>query len=186
MTAQKVIQHTIANPMIETIVSTQEQANVIQVRRVASEAVVCCYYHPVFIEQAKALQGRWEPSTLSWHFTSKLMESLSELLWGLFHVDGLTPYPVCQLRVYEFSQQSFQEACMLFGRPVARAYGRDSGAYLQPDIYKFGGSVRSGGSSKNWRTIIDKATFEIHKYPTAALVREDVQTARAEGWLTIN
>lgn len=165
--------------------SESEFAHVIQLKIIGSKAVVWGYYNPLFVEQAKSLKGEWNQTTQCWYFTDKLFAHLAELLLSQFHVDGKAPYPVCRLHVKQYSAQSYKEACMLFDRPIFRSYGRDSPILIQPDIYKLSGSFRTGGSHKNWRTIIEDACFEIHKFPTASLEREDVKAALLAGWVEL-
>lgn len=44
----------------------------------------------------------------------------------------------------------------LFGRTIAYAFGRDSGAKLGDKVTCLDGEYSSGGSMKNWKTIIDE------------------------------
>lgn len=126
-----------------------ELAEEIKLRLVEEHAVVWSYYYPEFVKQAKSLQGEWNSKSESWQFNDKLFGHLSQLINGIYHVNGLKPYTVCRLRVMEFSAKSYQDACMLFDRPIAKAYDCDSGAKPQKDIYKLSGVFRSGGSQKN-------------------------------------
>ncbi|GAB4047665.1 hypothetical protein [Spirosoma litoris] len=157
----------------------------IRIKRHQDNVFVWSYYHPVFLEDAKSLQGEWRSEYQCWQFNSSVVSYLPSLLDGLFHVNGLTKYPVCRLRINSYSTISSQDACILFNRPVARAFSRDSGALIQPDIYKLNGVFRSGGSKKNWRTILEEASFEIHHFPLAALNREDVLMAVKQGWVDV-
>jgi hypothetical protein len=54
------------------------------------------------------------------------------------------------------------------GREVARAFGRDSGAKLGPDVVVRAGGFHSGGSRKNWRiTVKDGTSFDLLRLPVA-------------------
>lgn len=50
------------------------------------------------------------------------------------------------------------------GRTIARAWGRDSGAKLGDGVVKLQGRVGSGGSMKNWETVVD-ADVVLHDCP---------------------
>jgi hypothetical protein len=63
----------------------------------------------------------------------------------------------------------------LFGRQVARAFGRDSGARLGDGIVLKRGSVNSSGSMKNWKTkITDGTIFIMTDVPKAAVENNGV------------
>jgi hypothetical protein len=52
-----------------------------------------------------------------------------------------------------------------FGITVAKASGRDSGAYIPPSISLIKGSVKSTGSMKNWYTFAEAETIMRFKIP---------------------
>ena len=63
---------------------------------------------------------------------------------------------------------------VLFGKEIARAWGRDSGAKVGEDVTLLSGNVHSGGSLANWRTEIDKGTvLKIRNLPRKALEIEN-------------
>ena len=51
-------------------------------------------------------------------------------------------------------KEVYHDDIRLFGKTIASAYGRDSGAKLGKDAVLIKGNACSGGSVKNWRTII--------------------------------
>ena len=51
--------------------------------------------------------------------------------------------------------EEYYKGIELFGRTIAYAFGRDSGAKLGDNITCINGEYRSGGSVRNWKTIID-------------------------------
>lgn len=54
----------------------------------------------------------------------------------------------------------YTSSLTLFGRPVARAYGRDSGAEIGSGVVVESGDFDSGGSAKNWNTrALENTTF---------------------------
>lgn len=58
----------------------------------------------------------------------------------------------------------------LFGRQIARAFGRDTGARMGDDATLISGKITSGGSAKNWRTIVEAGTVvKVRNVPRAAL-----------------
>jgi hypothetical protein len=51
------------------------------------------------------------------------------------------------------------------GLTIAKASGRDSGAYIPPGIIEVSGNARSGGSVKNWCTVIEEGSSYIITVP---------------------
>ena len=154
-------------------------------KQVGSLVTAHVYYNPRFIKLAKNLHGEWNPKKKAWEFNSTLLEQVASIVEEVFGVSGLEPYPSCTLILTNYSERAAQEASLSFSRPLAVAYSRDSGATLPPDVYLLTGRIRSGGSGKNWYTIVENASFEIHHYPVACLNRQDVQRALQEEILTI-
>lgn len=141
------------------------------------------YYNSDFVGKARGLQGKWDSG--QWVFPEAILEHVKNAMLDCYGVTGENPYPVCVLEIKNFSKDGHQSGVELFGRPVAKASGRDSGAKLQDHIIKISGRVNSGGSVKNWRTVVENANFEIHKFAIARAQRADVQKAIEEGWCVI-
>lgn len=55
------------------------------------------------------------------------------------------------------------------GRPLCRAFGRDSGARIDNDIALISGYATSGGSNKNWATILNEDSVLRLQVPSAIL-----------------
>lgn len=69
----------------------------------------------------------------------------------------------------------------LFGRTIAYAFGRDSGAKLGDKVTCLDGEYRSGGSMKNWKTIIDEgAEFIIRDVAKNTITEYDKEIFKIE------
>jgi hypothetical protein len=141
------------------------------------------HYNSCFIEKARGLRGQWNVG--QWVFDGNVRDHVVAAMEGCYSVTGIVPYEVCTLVVKDYYEEEWTGGVELFGRPVAKAFGRDSGAKAQDGIFLISGRFKSGGSVKNWKTIIDHADFEMHDFPVAALEREDVKKAIAEGWAEV-
>ena len=61
----------------------------------------------------------------------------------------------------------------MFGKTIATAYSRDSGAKLGADVALIKGSICSGGSVKNWNTEIDRDTvINLYNVPVTMYEKE--------------
>lgn len=57
----------------------------------------------------------------------------------------------------------WQQSIDFCGETIAKATGRDSGAFIPPHIAKISGVATSGGSVRNWHTIIKEGSvFQVH------------------------
>lgn len=70
--------------------------------------------------------------------------------------------------LFDESRCVSQGPFVMLGRVLASAVGRDSGAKLGDGVRLRDGRVRSGGSIKNWLTVIDEGTeLVVHDVPEA-------------------
>lgn len=141
------------------------------------------YYNSCFVAKARGLKGSF--SNGKWVFPISVSEHVRAAMKRCYGVDGVAPYPVTKVTVSNWNAQIYTDGLELFGRPIAKAFGRDSGAKIGDDIFLLDGKLTSGGSVKNWMTKAIDATFEIHNFPIEALEREDLQKAIEEGWAKV-
>ncbi len=126
-------------------------------------------YSPEFVAIARQLNGNW--NNIFWSFRSEDRDTLSDLLIETYGMDGRTPVKTVTVRATikeGIAWETFRGPLMIFGRVVGSAFGRDSGARLGTGVAIVSGRFTSGGSVKNWKTVIPgKTTFDIHDVPEA-------------------
>lgn len=142
-------------------------------------------YNKEFVNKARNLKGKWDSSSEEWVFDDSIEEYVKNALIESYGTTGEEPVETCSLLVKEVDEYGDRGPVELFGRTIARAWGRDSGARLSDGIIWISGSYDSGGSVKNWMTSIDKGTFIIQNFPLPRTKFEDVQEAIAGGWCEI-
>lgn len=140
-------------------------------------------YNKEFVERARNLRGVWKND--AWWFDDSIVDYVRDALNEIFGTTGEVPYENCTLLITNFSDFTYQGPVTLFGRTIARAFGRDSGAKLGDDIVFISGNYDSGGSVKNWTTVVDDATFEIHNFPLPMTERTEIKSAIAAGWCEV-
>lgn len=126
-------------------------------------------YNTKFMAGAKKLGGRWEPP--AWTFDMRNEALVRQLCVDVYGTDGVVPADVVSVRVSFSSWESrWHSPIEIFGRTIASASGRDSGARLGDDVALLSGGFTSGGSVKNWGTSVKKegATVLLHDVPRAA------------------
>lgn len=69
----------------------------------------------------------------------------------------------------------------ILGKSIASAWGRDSGARVGDDVAFVEGRPESGGSFKNWRSVVPAGSVVVlHNVPQAALQMELPEGVTAE------
>lgn len=121
---------------------------------------VVCPYNELWAARARQLGGEWDGAGRAWRFDVRDLDRVRVAAMEHYGSDGVTD-DVVTLRV-EFANNAASKdraSFSVFGRPIARAYGRDSGARPEAGVVFLTGGSRSGGSVKNWCTIIDADTI---------------------------
>ena len=131
-------------------------------------------YHPDFAPSAKALGGRWSATQRQWRFDPRDAERVRELCREIYGTSGDPAETADTVTISARALDRISADCTgiyLAGRSIACATGRDSGA--RPGggvIHTAGPGPRSGGSVKNWTTVIPEGCeLEIRDLPRAAV-----------------
>ncbi|MCC5518950.1 hypothetical protein BCT65_018080 [Vibrio splendidus] len=117
-------------------------------------------YNTYLIEKCRALGGQWDKSSQSWMFSGLIAEQVDELDY-IFNSSKIA-VEVTVDENYDVYEAKGQLCCL--GYPVARAFGRDSGAKVEEKIGILAGGFTSSGSVKNWATQAEDGTvfrFEV-------------------------
>lgn len=129
-------------------------------------------YNPAFVQAARRLGGKWESPF--WSFDVRDEADVRALCLECYGTDGLTAVELVDLQVTIPEDVSEiggrQDSIYLFGRVIARAWGRDSGAKLGNGIVIKQGGFSSGGSVKNWITAVQDGTVFIMRDVPKSLV----------------
>lgn len=155
----------------------------IQLTIVDDKVKVITPYNEGFVNKCRNLRGTFKAG--AWWFDDSIVDYVREAMVQFFGTTGETAFETCTLLIKDFSDTESRGPVVLFGRTIARAFGRDSGARLANDIIFISGNYDSGGSVKNWSTRIEDATFEIHKFPIPSIELPEVRKAIDEGWCEV-
>lgn len=140
-------------------------------------------YNQKFVNKARNLRGKWKED--AWWFDDSIIDYVRDLMMDCFNTTGETPYENVDLLIKNFNNCVGCGPVTLFGRTIAKAFGRDSGAKLGDDIIFISGQYRSGGSVKNWNTDITDGNFIIKNFPLPSTELPSVKKAIEEGWCEI-
>lgn len=157
--------------------------NAINLTIVDDKVKVVSPYHEKFVERARKFRGTWKNG--AWWFDDSIIDYVREVMIECFGTTGEEDYEECDLLIKNFTDYGDKAPVCLFGRTIARAKGRDSGAELGDGIILISGDCYSSGSVKNWNTTVSDATFLIKKFPIPALNIPEVKKAIEEGWCEV-
>ena len=136
------------------------------VSKTATQFLAVAPYNPKFVAAAKSDFGaKWDG--VAWTFD---LRDEAEAVKLIFKCYGWTPgMALVSVRVlFDEERRASQAPFLMLGRALASASGRDSGARLGDGVRLLAGSVGSGGSMKNWLTVIDDGTeLVVHDVPEA-------------------
>lgn len=155
----------------------------IQLTIVDDKVKVVTPYNEGFVNKCRNLRGTFKGG--AWWFDDSILDYVREAMIKFFGTTGETPFETCTLLITNFSDYEYRGPVVLFGRTVARAFGRDSGARLGDDVIFISGTYSSGGSVKNWNTTVSNATFEIKNFPIPSIELPEVKKAIEEGWCEV-
>lgn len=139
-------------------------------------AKVITPYNAEFVAKVKGIGGRkWNAAERCWEVPESEIETVRVYMMDIF---GETDLPTEGEKVtvkvtFNSDESKRRESITLFGKTLARAWGRDSGAKVGEDVTLISGKVTSGGSVKNWYTEVEEGTvLKVRNVPRAALEQD--------------
>lgn len=128
-------------------------------------------YNPEFVRRIKKAGGKWNPGTKTWELDERSIESVRAIMREVYGMDDL-PQELITVKVMvgDDTISKHTGPIVIFGRTIASAFGRDSGAKVGEGVSFEKGTCRSGGSMKNWYTIIEAGSvLTIYDVPRRAV-----------------
>lgn len=133
----------------------------IQVKKTESGIEVITPYNAEFVSDLKrSISGaKWNGS--AWIVPAEAEGAIMDMLNNYYGYDPaekfVTVHITAKKELYGPRGNVYFE-----GFPIARATGRDSGARVCDGVIKISGNINSGGSVKNWETVVrEGATFQL-------------------------
>lgn len=152
------------------------------IKKEHGEITVNAPFNTDFVTGAKDLSGYWRSP--DWVFDARNEKMVRELCLYVYGTDGDSfPRVVTVRATFGPGNNTRTGPILIFGKTVARAWGRDTGIKLGEGVVLLKGGFRSGGSVKNWETQAENGTVAlVHDIP-----QHRAEKAIKEGakWLTI-
>lgn len=128
-------------------------------------------FSPTFIERIKKAGGRWDGQSRVWVVDERTIEIVREIMRAVYGCDD-RPQELVNVRIIigEDSINMKLGPVAIFGRNIASARGRDSGAKVGEGVVFKKGGCDSGGSRNNWCTVVLKnSEIVIYDVPRGAV-----------------
>jgi hypothetical protein len=153
--------------------------NEIKITKAGDQILVESPYLSAFVSGARRLNGKWTGS--SWSFGARHEERVRDLCRTVYGTDGEDGVELVTVRVTMEKQEwdcvergRYAVSLEGFGRVLATAKGRDSGAVLGEGVVIVeGAGFISGGSRKNFAVGINSGSvFEVENVPLPVATQE--------------
>lgn len=125
------------------------------------EAYIYTPFHSEFVAKIKRVgSARWDPVCGAWVVNAKYISAVRKIMCDVY---GESDIPAEGKRFdvkLTFSKQYHceRDGVFFFGKCLAYARGRDGGAKGGEGVCYLDGSCSSGGSARNWQSIIEEGS----------------------------
>lgn len=117
-------------------------------------------YHPEFTKAMHSLGGTWDKASGCWWAGISQLEAVRAAMRVSFGADDVTGQIDLKLTFLEDKGQ-LTDDYRLLGKTICHATSRNSGGTAGYDVTFLSGKPESGGSVKNWLSIIPKGSVVI-------------------------
>lgn len=131
------------------------------------QAYLTTPYNPVYVQRIKQVGARWDASSKCWCINDQSVDVARKIMREVYGEDDQNQgEKVTVIATFSADQSALRSDYCLLGKVIARAYGRDTGARVGAGVAFAEGAPQSGGSVKNWRTVIPAGSVvEIYDVP---------------------
>ena len=150
----------------------------ITTKTTGTQTAVYTPYNAAFVSAIRKIGGaKWDAEGKAWMVPTASLPQVRAIMRDVFGEDDrLDTSKRVSVRL------TFAKICSaecrpveILGKTVARAYGRDSGARPGDDVAFEAGGPRSGGSAKNWRSVVEEGSVVIlRNVPEAMLDKAEL------------
>lgn len=126
-------------------------------------AYVYTPYNPDFANAIKVIGGKkWETVERCWSVPETAVSAVRAIMEDVYGYSDQVPNDTISLKVtFLIDASSICSDVVLFGKVMTHASGRDSGARVGDDVAYIRGGASSGGSTKNWCSIVEEGSIAI-------------------------
>ena len=131
----------------------------IRIEKKDGKAHVYTPYNRDFVKNIKQIGGaHWTGS--AWSIPEDCIEDARAIMQRVYGETDIAEAEKVTVEVTALDEIREERASVsIFGKDLARAYGRDSGAKVGDDASLISGDIDSGGSARYWDTVVSKGSI---------------------------
>lgn len=120
-------------------------------------------YNPDFVKKIKGIGGaKWNGKEKCWQIPEDAVDAAREIMRDIYGYSDISENETVKLRITVNDKiEEFCKPITLFGKVISSASGRDSGAWCGENVSYIKGEAKSGGSVKNWMSVVEKGSVII-------------------------
>ena len=130
-----------------------------RINRIQDKAQVFTPYNKEFVRRIKNAGGRWDGEEKCWTVPCEAIDVVRSIMLEVFGRTDEEPLEEVKVRltIREAISERWDDVRLL-GHTLSHATGRDSGASPGNDVFYEQGRPESGGSVKNWRSVVPEGS----------------------------
>ena len=134
-----------------------------EIKTINGKANVYTPYNPDFVKRIKGIGGAiWNGSKKCWIIPETAIKAVREIMDDVYGYSDVKENETLTLKLtFNKCVSSECSDVVFFGKVLSHAYGRDSGARIGDDVAYISGGAASGGSAKNWKSIVEEGSIAI-------------------------
>lgn len=156
----------------------------IKINTIEDRAYLETPYNANFVAAIKRIGGAsWDRDRRAWCIPADAIDQAREIMRRVYGEDDRpSTEPSVSVRLtFGREVSELRAPVTILGKSIASAWGRDSGARVGDDVAFVEGRPESGGSFKNWRSVVPAGSVVVlHNVPQAALQMELPEGVTAE------
>lgn len=147
----------------------------LQIRKENGKAKVYTPYNSDFVKAIRQVGGaKWNPADKCWETPESAVDAIRRIMTKVYGHSDISEDETMTLKVtFTEARSTTCDAEQLFGKVLARAFGKTSGAKIGDDVAYISGGATSGGSVKNWQSIVEEGSVAILSNVSKALYEKD-------------
>lgn len=120
-------------------------------------------YNPQFVRAIKQIGGaKWNPAQKCWSIPEAAIEAARGIMTDVYGCTDVSGGETITVKATFAEEVTAHLAdVVLFGKVLAHATGRDSGARVGDDVAFSAGGVTSGGGARNWQSVVREGSVAI-------------------------
>jgi hypothetical protein len=120
-------------------------------------------YNTDFVKRVKGIGGaKWNDTEKCWTIPETAVEVAREIINDVYGYSDVNENETVTLKLaFNERVSSKRSDVVLFGKILAHAYSRDSGARVGDDVAYISGGATSGGSRNNWESVVKDGSVVI-------------------------